>query len=90
LPTLPDASSLPLPSVSDVSDAVSEVFVTAIDTAGDAATAVVDTARRRPKVAIGVAVAAMLLVVVLMLRRRRHAAPAQASRDDRKPHVAAA
>ena len=38
---LPDPSSLPLPSVSDVSDAVSDVIVTAIDTASDAATVVV-------------------------------------------------
>jgi hypothetical protein len=90
LPSLPDASSLPLPSVSDVTDAVSDVFVTAIDTAGDAATVVVETARRRPKVAIGVGVAAVVLVVVVWLRRRRHAAVEQVARDERKPRVVAA
>ena len=90
LPSLPDASSLPLPSVSEVTDAVSDVIVTAIDTAGDAATVVVESARRRPKVALGVGIAAAVLLVVVWLRRRRHAAPEQYARDDRKPRVAAA
>lgn len=91
LPTLPDASALPLPSVSDVSDVVSDVFVTALDTASDAATVVVASARRRPKVAIGVGVAAVvLMVMVLVLRRRRHSAPEQNAREDRKPRVVAA
>ena len=76
LPSLPDTSSLPLPSVSDVSEVVSDVFVTALDTAGEAATVVVASARRRPKVAIGVGVAvgALLLVLVMcsrVARRRR-------------------
>jgi hypothetical protein len=83
-------SSLPLPSVSDVSDAVGEVLVTAIDTAGDAATVVVQSARRRPKVAIGVGVTAALLLVVLFLRRRRQAVPQQYAADERKARVAAA
>ena len=88
---LPDPSSLPLPSVSDVSDAVSDVIVTAFDTASDAATVVVASARRRPKVAIGVGVAAVVLMVVaLFLRRRRHAAPEQLAREDHKPRIAAA
>jgi hypothetical protein len=88
---LPDASSLPLPSVSDVSDAVSDVIVTAFDTASDAATVVVATARRRPKAAIGVGVTAVvLMVVVLLLRRRRLAAPEQLTREDHKPRIAAA
>ena len=91
LPSLPDASSLPLPSVSDVSDVVSDVFVTAIDTAGEAATVIVASARRRPKVAIGVGVAAaVLLVAFFFVRRRRQAAPEQAVRDDHKPRIAAA
>ena len=64
--------------------------VTAIDTAGDAATVVVETARRRPKVAIGVGVAAVVLMVMLWLRRRRHAAVEQVTRDERKPRVVAA
>jgi hypothetical protein len=88
LPSLPDASSLP--SVSDVSEAVTDVIVTAIDTAGDAATVVVKSARRRPKVAIGVGVAAAVLLVVLWLRRRRHVAPEQYTSEERKPRVAAA
>ena len=91
LPTFPDASSLPLPSVSDVSDAVTDVFTTAIDTAGDAATVIVKSAQRRPKVAIGVGVAAVaLLVVLFFLRHRRQAAPEQAATDDRKPRIVAA
>ena len=91
---LPDASSLPLPSVSDVTEAVSavsDVIVTAIDTASDAATVVVASARRRPKVAIGVGVAAAVLMVVFLLRRHRHhAAPEQHAREDHKPRVVAA
>lgn len=91
LPSLSDASSLPLPSVSDVSDVVSDVFVTAIDTAGEAATVIVASARRRPKVAIGVGVAAaVLFVAYFFVRRRRQAAPEQAVRDDHKPRIAAA
>ena len=63
LPSLRTRLSLPLPSVSDVSDVVSDVFVTANDTAGEAATVIVASARRRPKVAIGVGVAAAVLFV---------------------------
>ncbi|HTH06044.1 MAG TPA: hypothetical protein VL916_09245 [Ilumatobacteraceae bacterium] len=67
------------------------MLVTALDTAGDAATVVVKTAARRPKVAIGVGVAALaLLLAMIMLRRRRQAAPQQQSRDDARPRVAAA
>ena len=88
--TLPDASSLPLPSVSDVTDAVSDVLTTAIDTAGDAATVVVKSARRRPKVAIGAGVIAVLLLVALWLQRRRRATPLQHADSERKPRVAAA
>jgi hypothetical protein len=76
--------------VSDVGEAVTDVIVTAIDTAGDAATVVVESARRRPKVAIGVGVAAAVLFVVLLLRRRRHAVPQQAARDEHAPRFAAA
>jgi hypothetical protein len=79
-----------MPSVSDVGEAVSDVVVTAIDTAGDAATAVVASARRRPKVAIGVGVAAAVFLLAMMLRRRRHTTPQQESRDDVTPRVAAA
>ena len=75
-PALPDTSSLPLPSVADVSEAVSDVIVTALDTAGDAATVVVASARRRPKVAIGVGVGGGACCSSLMfLRRRRHTRP---------------
>jgi hypothetical protein len=88
LPSLPDTSALP--SVSDVSEAVSDVIVTAIDTAGDAATVVVASARRRPKVAVGVGVAVAVLFVVFWLRRRHHAAPEQAVGDERRPRVVAA
>ena len=87
LPSLPDTSALP--SVSDVSEAVGDVIVTAIDTAGDAATVVVETARRRPKVAIGVGVALAVLMLVMMLRRRR-TTPQHELRDDARPRVAAA
>ena len=88
LPSLPDTSALP--SVSDVSEAVSDVLVTAIDTAGDAANMVVKTARRRPKVAIGVGVTLAVLMLVMMVSRRRHATPQQVSRDEARPRVAAA
>ena len=88
LPNLPDTSALP--SVSDVSEVVGDVLVTAIDTAGDAAHVVVKTARRRPKVAIGVGVAALAAILVMMLLRRRQAAPEHAARDDARPRVAAA
>ena len=88
LPSLPDTSSLP--SVSDVSDAVTDVIVTAIDTAGDAATVVVESARRRPKVAIGVGVVAVVLLVALWFTKRRHATPEQHVADERKPRVVAA
>jgi hypothetical protein len=88
LPSLPDTSALP--SVSDVSEVVSDVFVTAIDTAGDAAGVVVKTARRRPKVAIGVGAAVLVLFLVVMMRRRRQTTPEQAKRDDTRPRVAAA
>jgi hypothetical protein len=88
--TLPDASSLPLPNVSDVTDAVSDVLSTAIDSAGDAATVVVKSARRRPKIAMGVGVVAVMLLVALWLQRRRRATPLQHSDSERKPRVAAA
>jgi hypothetical protein len=88
LPSLPDTSALP--SVSDVSEAVSDVLVTAIDTAGDAANMVVKTARRRPKVAIGVGVTLAVLMLVMMVSRRRHATPQQESRNEARPRVAAA
>jgi len=88
LPSLPDTSALP--SVSDVSEAVSDVLVTAIDTAGGAATVVVETARRRPKVAIGVGVAAVALLLAMIMVRRRQATPQQQPRDDARPRVAAA
>lgn len=89
LPTLPDATAIPLPSVSDMSEAVSDVLASALDTASDAATVVVKSARRRPKVAIGVGVAAAVLLL-LMLLRRRHADPQQAAQDEVRPRVAAA
>ena len=89
LPTLPDASTLPLPSVSEVGDAVSDVIVTAIDTAGEAANAVVKTARRQPKLAMGVGLAAAVLLFVMLLRRR-HAETQRDTRDDHRPRVAAA
>ena len=73
LPSLPDTSSLP--SVSDVGEVVSDVVVTALDTAGEAATVVVETARRRPKLAAGVAVAAVMAFLVLVMARRRRRAP---------------
>jgi len=88
LPSLPDTSALP--SVSDVSEVVSDVLVTAIDTAGEAATVVVKTARRRPKVAIGVGVAAAVLLLAMIMLRRRQATPEQQSRNDARPRVAAA
>ena len=88
LPSLPDTSALP--SVSDVGEAFGDVIVTAIDTAGDAANVVVATARRRPKVAIGVGVALAVLMVVMMVNRRRHTTPQQESRADVRPRVAAA
>ena len=88
LPNLPDTSALP--SVSDVSEVVGDVLVTAIDTAGDAAQVVVKTARRRPKVAIGIGVAALAAILVLMMLRRRQATPQHAARDDARPRVAAA
>jgi hypothetical protein len=88
LPSLPDTSALP--SVSDVSEVVGDVLVTAIDTAGDAANVVVKTARRRPKAAIGVGVAAVVCLLVMMMLRRRRTAPERAARDDTRPHVAAA
>ncbi len=58
LPSMPtlDTSSLPLPSVAEVGD----VIVTALDTAGDAATVVVASARRRPAMAVGIVSAAVL------------------------------
>jgi Na+-transporting NADH:ubiquinone oxidoreductase subunit NqrA len=89
-PALPDTSSLPLPSVADVSEAVSDVLVTALDTAGDAATVVVATARRQPKVAIGVGVAAAVLLVLMYLCRRRHRVPQAESGTDARMRVAAA
>jgi hypothetical protein len=76
--------------MSDMSEAVSDVIVTAIDTASDAATVVVETARRRPKVAIGVGVAAAVVLLMVLLMRRRHADPQHAARDDVRPRVAAA
>jgi hypothetical protein len=88
LPSLPDTSALP--SVSDVSEVVGDVLVTAIDTAGDAAHVVVKTARRRPKVAIGVGVAAVVCLLIMMMLRRRKATPERAARDDTGPRVAAA
>ena len=90
LPTLPDTSSLPLPSVADVSEAVSDVFVTALDTASDAATVVVASARRRPKVAVGVGVAAAVLLVLMYLRRRRHRVSQAQTGTDARMRVAAA
>ena len=88
LPSLPDTSALP--SVSDVGEVVSDVLVTAIDTAGEAATVVVETARRRPKVAIGVGVAALALLLAMIVLRRRQATPEQQSHDVARPRVAAA
>jgi len=87
LPSLPDTSALP--SVSDVSEAFGDVIVTAIDTAGEAAIVVVDTARRRPKVAIGVGVALAAMMLLMMLRRRR-ATPQRQVQDEPRPRVAAA
>jgi hypothetical protein len=89
-PALPDTSSLPLPSVADVSEAVSDVLVTALDTAGEAATVVVASARRQPKVAIGVGVAAAVLLVLMYLRRRRHRVPQAETGTDARMRVAAA
>jgi len=79
-----------LPSVSDVTDAVSDALVTAIDTAEGAATVIIASARRRPKVAIGVGIAAVVVLAVVVLLRRRRAVPEPAARDDHKPHVVAA
>ncbi len=88
LPSLPDTSALP--SVSDVSEAFGDVIVTAIDTAGEAAIVVVDTARRRPKVAIGVGVALAAMMLAMILRRRRATPQHNELRDDTRPRVAAA
>lgn len=88
LPNLPDPSALP--SVSDVGEVVGDVLVTAIDTAGDAATAVVETARQRPKAAIGVGVAAIIVLLAMIVLRRRRTEPQQASDDADRPRIAAA
>ena len=65
LPSMPtlDTSSLPLPSVAEVGD----VIVTALDTAGDAATVVVASARRRPAMAVGIVSAAVLAMLAVIL-----------------------
>ena len=87
LPSTPDLSSLP--SVGDVGEMVGDVVVSAIDTAGEAATVVVETARRRPKVAISIAAAAAVALLAMMLMRRRR--PQRSQRDaEHTAHVAAA
>jgi len=88
LPSMPtlDTSSLPLPSVAEVGD----VIVTALDTAGDAATVVVATARRRPAMAIGIVSAAALALLALVLVRRRRHHTATAVRSEQPPRIVAA
>jgi hypothetical protein len=71
--------------VSDVNEVVSDVIVTAIETAGDAATVLVESARRRPRIFVGVAAAAVLLMLVaLVVRSRRHATAPEATGSDHK------
>jgi hypothetical protein len=68
-----------------MNEAVSDVIVTALETAGDAATVLVESARRRPRMFVGVAAAAVVLMVVaLVLRRRRHAPAHAATVSDHK------
>ena len=87
LPSMPDTSSLP--SVGDVGELVGDVVVSAIDTAGEAATVVVETARRRPKMAVSIAAAAVVALLAMMIMRRRR--PSRSLRDtEQMPHVAAA
>jgi hypothetical protein len=88
LPSMPDTSTLP--SVGEVGEIVGDVVVSAIDTAGEAATVVVDTARRRPKVVLTVAAAAIIgLLAMMLVRRRRH--PQRSMSDaEHMRHVAAA
>ena len=67
---------------------VSDVIVTALDTAGDAATVVVASARRRPAMAIGVGVAAaaLALLALMLVRRRRHRSSSRGAIRADAPH----
>ena len=90
LPNFADAASA-LPSVSDVGEVVSDVVVTALDTAGEAATVVVATARRQPKLVAGVAIGALLAVLaVWFMRRRATHAPELAPSVEHSPRIVAA
>jgi hypothetical protein len=92
LPSLPDTSSLP--SVGDVGEIVGDVVVSAIDTAGEAATVVVetvvDTARRKPRMAMGLAAAAIVALVAMMIMRRRRRPHGELTDADQPHRVAAA
>lgn len=83
---MPDTTSLP--SVGEVGEAVSDVVVSAIDTAGDAATVVVETARKRPRAAIGIAAAAVVALIVVMMMRRRRPTSSMTSAEHQDPFAA--
>jgi hypothetical protein len=87
---MPNIDTSTLPSMSDVGDVVGDVLVTAIDTAGEAATVVVETARRSPKAAIGVVSAAVVALLVVMLMRRRRRPPTIDARYEPSPRIVAA
>jgi hypothetical protein len=98
LPSMPNLDMNGLPSASDISEVLGDAFVTAVDTAGDAATVVADaaavvakSARRRPKAAGMIVGAALLAVLVAMFvaRRRRSPAPLVATTERPADFVAA-
>jgi hypothetical protein len=90
LPNVPTLDVSSLPSASDVTGVVSDALVTAIENAGDAATVVVESARRRPRTAMAVAGAAIVMVLVAMILKRRRARPPLVATNERPRDIAAA
>lgn len=86
IPNLPsvgalDPSSIPMPSLAEIGDAIT----TAVDTAGEAATVVARSVQRRPVVAAGLVAASLVAILAVLLvkrsaRNRSMAKPAAAER----------
>ena len=99
LPRVPNLDVSGLPSPSDISEVLGDAFVTAADTAGEAAsvvaeaaTVVAKSARRRPRAAgmvVGAALLAVILAVIVSRRRHRSPAPLVTTTDRPSDFVAA-